>query len=145
MSGGFQPKPKLYELIWGDGDYAGLEVTAKGVSTQAFLEIHKLAEGMGDQPKAGEIEKLLQRFSKLLVEWNITEDGKPVPADYEHLGALDVDLSMEIFSRWSQAVGGVDPTSPAGSNGGGTLAGVRTPTPKTPPPGLAGASRPLGP
>lgn len=166
MSGGFEPKPKLYELVWADGDYEGLEVTAKGVSTQVFLEIQGMAEGMGEKPKGSEIQPLMRRFGQLLVEWNVTEDGKPVPAVYalckesgkpqlksdishceDHaergdscefagLAGLDLDLSMEIFQRWSKAVGGVDPTSPASSNGGGT-------SPEAPP-GLASASRSLG-
>jgi hypothetical protein len=138
MSGGFEPKPKLYELVWGSGGYEGLEVTAKGVSTGAFLEIQELAEGMGDQPKAADVKRLLKRFGGLLTAWNITDNGEPVPADYEHLAELDVDLAMEIFGRWSQAVGGVDPTSPAGSGGGGT-------SPGAPPPGLASASQSLSP
>jgi len=138
MSGGFEPKPKLYELVWGSGDYEGLEVTAKGVSTAAFLEIQEMAEGMGETPKSADIKRLLKRFGGLLVAWNVTDDGQPVPADYEHLAELDLDLSMEIFSRWSNAVGGVDPTSPSGSPSGGT-------SPGAPPPGLASASRSLSP
>lgn len=172
MSGGFEAKPKLYELVWGDGDYQGLEATVKGVSTQVFLEIQEMAEGMGEKPKSAEVRPLLRRFGNLLVAWNITEDGKPVPAVYavckesgksqlrtdishceDHaergdscefagLAGLDLDLAMEIFQRWSNAVGGVDPTSPAVSNGGGTSPAA--PTPRTPP-GLAGASKSLSP
>jgi len=168
MSGGFEAKPKLYELVWGDGDFEGLEVTVKGVSTQVFLEIQEMAEGMGDKPKASEVQPLLRRFGRLLVSWNVTEDGTAVPAvfavckdsgkpqlraDISHcedhadrgdscefagLAGLDLDLAMEIFQRWSAAVGGVDPTSPAGSSGGET-------SPGEPPPGLASASRSLSP
>lgn len=139
MSGGYEPKPKLYALVWDSGtDYEGLEVTAKGVSTGAFLEIQEMAESMGDKPKAADLKRLLKRFGGLLVEWNVTEGGQPAPADYEHLAGLDLDLAMEIFQRWSQAVGGVDPTSPAASNGGAT-------SPGAPPPGLAKASQSLSP
>jgi hypothetical protein len=168
MSGGFEAKPKLYELVWGDGDYKGLEATVKGVSTGAFLEIQEMAEGMGDKPKASEVGPLLRRFGNLLVAWNVTEDGQPVPAVYavcresgkpqlrsdtghceDHAGradscefaglaGLDLDLAMEIFNRWSIAVGGVDPTSAAGSNGGATSPGAV-------PLGLASASVSLSP
>jgi hypothetical protein len=168
MSGGFEAKPKLYELVWGSGDYEGLEATVKGVSTQVFLEIQEMAEGMGEKPKASEVQPLLRRFGNLLVSWNVTEDGVPVPAVYgvckdsgkpqlradishceDHAGrgdscefaglaGLDLDLAMEIFQRWSNAVGGVDPTSPAASNGGGT-------SPEELPPGLASASKSLSP
>jgi hypothetical protein len=139
MSGGFEPKPKIYELLWDDGTaYPGLEVTAKGMSTSGFFELGEMADAMGDPPKAAESRKLLQRFARQLIAWNITSGGQPVPADYEHLADLDFDLAMEIFMRWSKAVGGVDPTSPAKSNGGGTSREAL-------PPGLAEASASLAP
>lgn len=142
MSGGFEPKPKVYEITWGEGTpYEGLEVTAKGTSTEDFLEIMAMAEGLDEKapmPRASDTKRMLQRFAGRLVSWNITQDGQPVPADYEHLKALDPELSMAIFERWGAAVGGVDPTSLNGSNGGGT-------SPGAPPPGLANASRSLSP
>lgn len=143
---GFEHKPKLYQLIWGeDTSYPGLEVTAKGASTGALLEITELADGMSavpDPAAAGEairrIRKFFERFAGQLVAWNITEDGEPVPADYGGLAGLDMDLAMEIFAMWSRKVGGVDPTSPAGSNGGANSA-------EAPPPVLAASSVSLTP
>ena len=166
MSGGFEPKPKLYELVWGDGPYEGLEITLKGVSTAAFLEMGEMADAMGDPPKPAPTRTLLRRFARLLVEWNITSGGEPVPpvyalcatsgkpplredphrcedhaqaedgCEWKGLAALDQELSIEIFQRWSTAVAGVDPTSPSGSASGVT-------SPGAPPPGLASASRSL--
>jgi hypothetical protein len=167
MSGGYEPKPKLYQLVWGEGTpYEGLEVTAKGVSTGAFLEIQEQAEAMSDPPKSDELRTVLRRFGGLLAEWNVTSGGNPVPAAYatcaesgqaqlrsdpahceKHaesdgpceftgLVALDLDLGLEIFTRWSKAVGGVDPTSPKPSANGATSAAGQ-------PPGLASASRSL--
>ena len=140
MSGGFKPKPRVYEITWGEGTpYEGLEVTAKGTSTEDFLEIMALAEGLDEKtpmPRAADTKRMLQRFAGRLVSWNITDDDdKPVPADYEHLKALE--LSMAIFERWGAAVGGVDPTSPNGSPSGGTSAERLA--------GLAEASRSLSP
>jgi hypothetical protein len=130
---GFEPKPKLYRLLWEDGDYEGLEVTAKGVSTEAYFEISGQAESMSDPPKSGEVKALLQRFGRLLVEWNVTEGGKPVKPGFEGLASLDIDLSLEMFARWSAAVGGADPTSRPGSKPGATPAELK----------LAAASRSL--
>jgi hypothetical protein len=138
MSGGYEPKPKLYQIVFGEGtSYEGLEVTIRGVSTGAFLEISEMAETMGDKPKAAEIRRLLERVGGLITAWNVTADGEPVTPGYEGLAALDLDLAMEIFTRWSKAVGGVDPTSPKPSANGAT-------SPAGQPPGLASASRSLG-
>jgi hypothetical protein len=140
MSGGYEPKPKVYEITWGEGTgYEGLEVTAKGTSTEDFLEIMAMAEGLDPKApmvRAADTKRVLQRFARRLVSWNVTDAGEPVPADYEHLAALDPELSFAIFSRWCEAVGGVDPTSLNGSNGTGT-------SPAEQPPGLASASRSL--
>ena len=64
--------------------------------------------------------------------------GRGDSCEFAGLAGLDLDLAMEIFQRWSNAVGGVDPTSPAASNGGGT-------SPEELPPGLASASKSLSP
>jgi hypothetical protein len=133
-NGGYEPKPKLYEIVFGEGtSYEGLEVTLRGVPTGMFLEIQELAEGMSDQPKAAEIRQMLQRIGGLITSWNVTSGGEPVPPGYDGLAALDLDLAMEIFTRWSKAVAGVDPTSPKPSPNGATSAAGQ-------PPGLASAS-----
>lgn len=136
MGGGFEPKPKLYQVVFEGGDWDGLEFTARGMSTGAFLEIQELAEAMGSPPKAKEVKQVLQRFGRQLVTWNVTHGGEPVEPGYDGLTELDLELSTEMFRRWSEAVAGVDPTSPAGSNSGGN-------SPEGQPPGLASASRSL--
>jgi hypothetical protein len=135
---GYEPKPKLYQIVFGAGTpYEGLEVTVRGVSTGAFLDFQELVDSMGEQPTAAQVRSVLQRLGGLITAWNVTSGGEPVPPGYDGLAALDLDLAMEIFTRWSKAVGGVDPTSPRGSSNGATSAAGQ-------PPGLASASRSLG-
>jgi hypothetical protein len=130
MSGGYTRKPKTYRLVFDDGDLAGLEVTAKGMSLGGFLELAALADGVDlDNVKPedlGKVGALFERFARCLIAWNLRgEDGQPVPADHGGLMSQDLEFAMAVFTAWSEAVAAVDPTLPGSSGRGETEAGLR--------------------
>jgi hypothetical protein len=138
---GHKRKKTLYELTFADEDMGGLIVVMKALSIGGLLEVTKMAASIGEaeQPDLGQVSEMFRVFANHLVSWNLEDDIGDVPPDYDGVIAQDLDFILKIITAWMEKVGGgVDPTSAAGSNGGGT-------SPEGQPPGLASASRSLSP
>jgi hypothetical protein len=117
---GFEPPETLYKLIFEDPAMAGLEVTAREPTTGQLLTLTEV--GSGDPKNAGpaQIKSAFALFAGLLDSWNVERKGVPVPADFSGVLSLSPGFITKIIDALGKAVAGVDPTSPAGSGGGGT-------------------------
>jgi hypothetical protein len=130
----------LYELAFEDEEMDGLVVVMKALSVDGLLKVSEMAAGIGDkdEPDLAQVDGMFKVFAKHLVSWNLEDDIGDVPPDYDGVVAQDLPFVLKIINAWMEKVGGgVDPTSPAASNGGETSA-------EELPPGLASGSRNLG-
>ncbi len=122
-NGRYQHKRKTYVLKF--EDYPGFEVTMKGLSTEGFMRLAKLAgtttgkdlsQLSGDQldEAIAAMDSLFARFAKSLVRWNLDDEdtGDPVPETEEGVRSQDFDFILEITLAWMDAIASVDPTSP---------------------------------
>ena len=122
---GYTPQRTTYLLDFGDR-YGGLEVKVRAGTLGQLLELQRLG---GDDLTAEQSRELLERFSALLVRWNITdEDGGPVPCDLAGLLSLEPGLAMDIVQAGAKAIGGVSDPLPETSGGGGPSAVASLPT-----------------
>jgi len=125
---GFEVQDTTIGLDFSETDYAGLHVKVRAGTVGAFLDMQDLAA-------ADETRKLFQQFGNLIVEWNITRGGEPVPATYEGLLSLEPAFAEMIVTVWQKNATSVpaplDETSPSGET--------------SPAAALAQASRSLGP
>lgn len=136
---GHKHSKTTYELVFTEGDMAGLLIRVKSLSVGDLLKVSKMAAAMGgSEANLSEVSEIFRVFADCLVSWNLEDDIGEVPSDYDGVIAQDLDFVMKIVTAWMEKVGGgVDPTSQGASNGGAT-------SPAAPPPGLAAASRSLG-
>lgn len=114
---GYRPKPKLYRLIFEDGDYAGLEVTAASLSMGDMLALLPAAETLkGGDLDIGHADGFLRKFGACLRSWNLEDEhGRPVPATYDGLMSQDPAFIMTVLTTWVSRVAAVAPPLPAGS------------------------------
>lgn len=119
---------KTYRLVWPEGhEMHGTEVRARSLPLGAFLELLELAAGIdfgslaasSITPEAAvAVRQVLEAFGGALVEWNLDDDEGPVPASFEGVCRLDVDVVMPVIDAWMEAVAGVSgPLGPASPNG----------------------------
>lgn len=109
---GFVREPKVYNLVWSDGELAGLEVKARAASFATYRRIAELATAQIAWPPTVEdlvrIDDLHDAFGAQLVSWNLEEaEGVPVPATVEGLRSQDPELTLAIILAWMTAVAGL--------------------------------------
>lgn len=106
---GFEVPAKTYRLVFEDEDYAGAEVRCRSTSIGRLNEIASSTEAMrlfGDE---------------ILIDWNLTENGEPVPATGEGMVRVPVEFGRAILNAWTQALVGISgPLGGPSSNGAGS-------------------------
>jgi hypothetical protein len=119
---GYKRNPRIYRLIFEDGEYSGLIVRVRSMPLGQFLEIAALADASNHSD--GEVEKLFKAFAGALVDWNLETDGPegetwPVPADLDGLYDQDLEFGLFLIGEWVRAIGGVpDPLAGSSTSGG---------------------------
>lgn len=107
---GYKHQKKIYNLIFQDEEFNGLEVKATSLSLGRMLKIADLSLNNNDTVNAADTRELFETFSKALVSWNLEdEDGNPVPTTLDGILSQDQDLIMKVIEAWSTAVAGVSP------------------------------------
>lgn len=109
----YKRERKRYNLVFADPDMRGLEVKAKSTSMGEFLEINKLSMQLLESPDMTKqdiatLHELFERFSTVLVSWNLEDEDGPVATTKDGLLTQDPEFVMEIISAWIDAVNGVD-------------------------------------
>lgn len=135
---GFEPQRRLFELDFSETEYAGLKVTTKSVPVKSLKKIIGLADQVDDADDVDAaavlalIDDLFARFAKVLVSWNVTEGGEPVPATADGLDSQDLTFAMTVIFAWIKTITAAPPPLLAASPGGGTPPEASLPT--EPPP-----------
>lgn len=112
---GFKRNPKIYNLKWDDGEYAGLEVHVRSLTMGQLIATQN---GEGHNGKKGNAAQI-ELFAERLVSWNLEdENGQPVPTTLDAILAEDDDLILDINKRWAEAVMGVSAPLPQSSPAG---------------------------
>jgi hypothetical protein len=96
-----------YRLSWDDTTpYPGLVVVLRG---GAFGDYELIVELVGDGDEAQIVSRLrdlatqralVDHLATLLVEWELTENGDPLPPTRQGLGRLDVPMLVSIALSW---------------------------------------------
>jgi hypothetical protein len=136
---GYTPKRTLYKLDFSETEHAGLEVVTRSMPVGGLLKIAGLVEAAdAENPDLGDLDELFRRFASVLVSWNVeTDDGQPVPADFDGLAGQDFDFVLPVINAWilamSRAPRPLPPASPPEETLG--LAGQSMPLPNSLAPG----------
>ena len=117
---GFEPPETLYKLTWEDPAMAGLEVTVREPSIGQMLAMSEMPGPGAKTMDPEKIRGMFRVFAELLDGWNVERKGKPVPATYEGVISQSSAFIMKIIEALGREFAKPDPTSPAGSSGGGT-------------------------
>lgn len=99
-----------YRLTWDESTpYPGLVVVLRGGAFSDYELITELA-GDGDETEvakrlrdAATHRAIRAHLATLLVEWEVSENGEPLPPTFEGLGRLDVPMLVSIALSWIDA------------------------------------------
>lgn len=109
---GFKLPQRTARLIF-EGEYEGAEVRMKlDVAMGVFMEATRLQA-------AGDIEGLCRFVAALLIEWNVEDEGGPLPADFDGLMRCTPAFVNLVIEQWVKAL--TDVPAPLGApsvNGG---------------------------
>lgn len=119
---GFDVKRKVYNLLFTDGEYEGMEVKARSAGVGAYRRIAELAAHPWSSPPTSQDlarhGEMLAAFAAVLVSWNLEEDGAPIPATADGLDTIDPVMANAIVLGWMEAVAGVAAPLGQPSDGG---------------------------
>ena len=111
--GDFEPKRKVYSIDFeNSGELSGLEVKARSVPVGQFLDLTALAASERDAITRADVERmasLFAGFAGALVEWNLTNDGEPVPPTLEGIRSQEASFMLEVVFTWLAIIGDVMP------------------------------------
>lgn len=99
---GFELAPSWYWLTFDDGPLAGLEVRVRSAGTEAVMAIEEAPTvTLGTLHL---VRPLMESFARLLIGWNLTEDGREVPCNRDEFALRDPSFVLMILNKWSQDV-----------------------------------------
>lgn len=109
---GFRKEATHFKLNFEDPDLKGLEVTTKSLSVKELMNLARMQATIdpakGDVDQLDEAASIYQFLADSLVEWNLeTENGDPVPANYDGIMSQETDFISKIVVAWMTTVAGV--------------------------------------
>lgn len=112
-------RTRTIKLTWADGEFEGLEIRARRVSIEQFLDLAPLIDSkydMFDPQDREQLRELLTTFGEILVSWNLedeAEDGTstPIPCTAEEFMRQDPAFVREVLDQWTEAVSSVSGVS----------------------------------
>jgi hypothetical protein len=114
---GFEAPRTVYQMDFADTEYAGLEVAVRATTVDELLTLMELIDGR-DEAKG--VRRLFGAFADILVGWNVTRDGHPVPTDEDGLLSLEEPFATAIILAWQRNLVSAPPplpgTSPSGKS-----------------------------
>jgi hypothetical protein len=119
---GFRPEPTIYKLSFSGTALDGLTVRASCCSMREYNEMILDAVGTSDGSVADKNARLVQIFSKHLVEWDLEDPrtGETVPTTVEGIESQESAMMNQIISAWQIALVSVPPNLKVPSSDGGT-------------------------
>lgn len=114
---GFEGK-KIIRLRF-EGDLEGLEVTTRCPTIEQVMDV---AENTPDDDAKAALRATATLLCDVLIEWNLENDGEPVPHTAEDLLDQDMDVAQAIVKAWEDAAIKVSPNLRRRSSDGSPLA-----------------------
>lgn len=123
---GYKKEPKIYKLVWNEGEYEGLIVRAKAMPLGKFLKLARLIDLDVKNITSEDIDslnELFELFGSALVDWNVEDENDiPIPATTESLYEQELDFVLAIVSAYTGAISGVsDPLDGQSTDGSQSL------------------------
>ena len=111
---GFKRERRIYNLIFDDPEFNGLEVKVRSIPIRELRHLMSLDTEASDRiERAKAIDTLMQSFAGALVSWNMEDDnGRPLPTSLEYIESEDVDFIMMIVGQWLQVIARVGDDTP---------------------------------
>lgn len=94
----------VYKLDFEETRWAGLEVRARGTTLEEAMELQRLLDLGADLIKrddaiaAQDRERYYELLSTVVIDWNRTDEGEPVPTDSKHM-ALEEMAQLQAMTR----------------------------------------------
>lgn len=97
----------------------GLVMTVRSATVDDYVRIAALTDE--GELTAARVAELCDAMGPMLVAWDLTQNGQPVPATTAGLRSLDVALAVRLSREWLNAVGQVPAPLEPPSNDGATF------------------------
>jgi hypothetical protein len=125
----YEPTQRIAVVKVEGGDLDGLELTLNlSISMQDFIDFQR--KRFGAAATLDSQEEAFTWFAEtVLIAWNYTRNGEPVPATWEGLASVDAAFLLEVVDRWRSAVLEVDAPLVQRSTAGNSPAAPSTRTP----------------
>lgn len=112
-----------YRLDFSDTRWEGLEVRARGTTLDESIELQRLLDlGQLLMKQDSETEESRRRYfellSEIVIEWNRTDDGEPVPVDPKHMALEEMVMLQAMTRAYLRKVFEVAPPLSQPSSGG---------------------------
>jgi hypothetical protein len=112
---GYKREARVYNLVFEDPEFDGLEVRVRSMSIGKVREFLLLQRAKTEdvEDALASTEKVFEMFASCLLSWNLEDDaGFSVPANREGINSQDMDFVMEIISAWMGTITGVPDETP---------------------------------
>lgn len=130
---GFEKKHRIYDLDFTGTGLEGLTLKARGMTMREALDVgatfdvlNEIKEKVTEEQKV-RIHEALDFFASRIVEWDLEEDGVPVPVSGGALLDLDLTDTMLALAAWQDAVTDVPAPLEQRSNAGSKWEGEPIP------------------
>lgn len=117
---GYRVKKRTFKLVFQEYEdelFNGLEVIARSVSINSYLQISEMFTGSTRNRE--KYRAALEAFLPVLVSWNAEdEDGNPLPLTVDTLADQEEYFMVEIVTAWMRGVASIpDPLVSRSSDG----------------------------
>lgn len=119
---GFEVPRTIYRLEWDDEAYADLVVRVRAVTVRealdGFADLYPFEDGLTPQERRDRIHHQQVEFIAHVVDWNICENGEPVPVTVEALQGMEGNFVASMIGAWRRNTTGVSRPLDGGSTSG---------------------------
>lgn len=112
----------VYQLTFDDKRWADLEVRCRGVTFEEAMDLqHLLNLGKDlikrdDPVAAANRERYFDLLATIVIDWNRTDDGEPVPPDAKHMALEEMPMLQAMTTAYLRGVFEVAPPLPQPSS-----------------------------
>lgn len=96
----FEFTAEYQRLAFDEGPLSGLEVIVRWPSTEASIELENLPASFDG--RLTPFRSALEALARLLVSWNLTENGQPVPCSRDEFFLRSSGFTAMVFARWAK-------------------------------------------
>lgn len=100
----FEVPRTIYNLEWDDEAYAGLVVRVRAMTVREALDGYDTLWAIDNSQDLNErrerVRQQHEMFMSHVVEWNLCENGEPIPATVEGLQSMEGTFVGSMISAW---------------------------------------------